>query len=56
MQRSIKNFERTGFKVIPAPMGYLQAPSSGVYEYLPSAQGLKNCALVFKEWLGNKVL
>lgn len=52
MQRSVRNFERAGFTVIPAPMGYLQAPSNPLFDYLPSSGGMSSTHFVLKEWIG----
>lgn len=52
MQRSVRNFERVGFQVMPAPMGYTQPPMGWDTDYLPSARGLQNTRQVLREWLG----
>ena len=52
MARSVKQFERAGFTVIPAPMGFIQPPQTPLFDYLPSAGGLGATQLIFKEWLG----
>jgi uncharacterized SAM-binding protein YcdF (DUF218 family) len=52
MARSVKQFERAGFTVIPAPMGFIQPPQTPLFDYLPSAGGLGATQLILKEWLG----
>ena len=52
MQRSVRNFEQAGFKVLPAPMGYLQPLTGWDSDYLPSAGGMQNTRTVLREWLG----
>ena len=52
MQRSLRNFEQAGFKVTPAPMGYLERPVNLPYDYLPSSGGLGYSFSVLREWLG----
>jgi uncharacterized SAM-binding protein YcdF (DUF218 family) len=52
MARSVKQFERAGFTVIPAPMGFKQPPQNPLFDYLPSAGGLGATQLILKEWLG----
>ena len=52
MQRSVRNFEQAGFRVLPAPMAYTQPPLRWDTDYLPSAAGLQNARTVLREWLG----
>lgn len=52
MQRSLRNFEQAGFKVLPAPMGYIQPPMRWDSDYLPSTGGLGNSRTILREWLG----
>ena len=52
MARSVKQFEKAGFQVIPAPMGFVQPPQVPVFDYLPSAGALATTQLILKEWLG----
>jgi uncharacterized SAM-binding protein YcdF (DUF218 family) len=52
MQRSVRNFEQSGFKVLPAPMGYIQTPIGWDRGYLPSENGLENTRTILREWLG----
>lgn len=52
MARSVKQFEKAGFTVIPAPMGFIQPPQNPLMDYLPSAKALEQTQLILKEWLG----
>jgi uncharacterized SAM-binding protein YcdF (DUF218 family) len=52
MPRSVRNFENAGFKVLPAPMGYIQTYAQPVLQWIPSGEGLKDSCAVIKEWLG----
>lgn len=52
MPRSVQAFERAGFTVTPAPMGYILPSRNGLLEWLPSADGLSASKVVLKEWLG----
>ena len=52
MARSVKQFERAGFTVIPAPMGFIHPPQTPLFDYLPSAGGLGATQQILKEWLG----
>ncbi|MFM7802101.1 MAG: YdcF family protein [Limnohabitans sp.] len=52
MARSVKQFEKAGFTVIPAPMGFVQPPQNPLFDYLPSAHVLGQTQLLLKEWLG----
>lgn len=52
MQRSLRHFEQAGFKVSPAPMGYIQPPLRFDADYLPSANGLRDTRRVLREFLG----
>lgn len=52
MQRSVRNFEQAGFRVVPAPMGYLAGPEGWQSYCLPTASGLGNSRMVLREWLG----
>jgi uncharacterized SAM-binding protein YcdF (DUF218 family) len=52
LPRSVLEFERAGFQVLPAPTG-LPAPSAGpLLEWLPSAEGLSLSRAVLREALG----
>ena len=52
MPRSAQAFERAGFTVTPAPMGFILPSRKSVLEWIPSADGLGTSQLVLKEWLG----
>ena len=52
MARSVKQFEKAGFTVIPAPMGFIQPPQNPLFYYLPSAHVFGQTQLLLKEWLG----
>jgi uncharacterized SAM-binding protein YcdF (DUF218 family) len=52
MPRSVRNFEDAGFKVLPAPMGYIQTYAQPVLQWIPSGEGLRDSCAVLKEWLG----
>jgi uncharacterized SAM-binding protein YcdF (DUF218 family) len=52
MPRSVRNFENAGFKVLPAPMGYIQTYAQPVLQWIPSGEALRDSCAVLKEWLG----
>jgi len=52
MPRSVAAFERAGFIVTPAPMGFAQPIESPLLQWLPSAQGLQISRQVLRECLG----
>lgn len=52
MPRSVAAFERAGFKVTAAPMGFILPSRNGLLEWLPSSDGLDSSRVVLKEWLG----
>jgi uncharacterized SAM-binding protein YcdF (DUF218 family) len=52
MRRSVRAFDDAGFRVTPAPMGYVQPVFAPALEWLPTAQGLSNSRRVLREWLG----
>lgn len=51
MPRSLQAFERAGFTVSAAPMGFMLPIRNSVLEWLPSGDGLDASRLVLKEWL-----
>lgn len=51
MPRAAAHFERAGFVVVPAPMGFVLAVNSPWLEWMPSAEGLQASRRVFQEWL-----
>lgn len=55
MPRSVAAFQRAGFVVTPAPMGFTRPIESPLLEWLPSAQGLLASRLVLRECLGRAV-
>jgi uncharacterized SAM-binding protein YcdF (DUF218 family) len=52
MPRSVRNFENAGFKVLPAPMGYIQTYAQPVLQWMPQGGALQDSCAVLKEWLG----
>ena len=52
MPRSVAAFQRAGFVVTPAPMGFTRPIESRLLQWLPSAQGLLASRLVLRECLG----
>ncbi|NDP64398.1 YdcF family protein [Polaromonas sp.] len=52
MPRSVAAFERAGFTVTPAPMGFTLPVESPLLQWLPSAQGLLASRQVLRECLG----
>lgn len=52
MPRSVRNFEATGLKVLPAPMGYIQTHAQPVLQWIPQGGALQDSCAVLKEWLG----
>ncbi len=52
MPRSVNAFERAGFTVTAAPMGFILPSSNRMLEWLPSGGGLDASRVVLREWLG----
>ena len=52
MPRSVRAFERAGFRVIPAPMGFSQAADKWQRMWLPSGEGMTASRQVLRERLG----
>ena len=52
MPRAVGAFERAGFSVVPAPMGFILPSRNGVLQWLPTGDGLEASRAVLKEWLG----
>lgn len=55
MPRSVAAFQRAGFVVTPAPMGFTRPIESPLLQWLPSAQGLLASRQVLRECLGRTV-
>lgn len=56
MPRSQALFEAAGFRVLPAPMGFIFSSERPLLEWLPSAQGLTASRHVLREWLAVQLL
>lgn len=54
MVRAVEQFERVGFKVIPAPTVFLSNPDISIFSFLPSAHALEISSMTIHEWLGRK--
>ena len=52
MPRSVLAFEKAGFTVVPAPMGFITTEDSTLMEWLPTAHGLRKSRRVLREKLG----
>ena len=52
MPRSVRNFEDAGFKVLPAPMGYIQTHAQPLLQWIPNGGAFQDSCAVLKEWLG----
>jgi len=55
MPRSVREFERAGFTVVPAPTGFASPEVRPLLEWLPSADGLTLSRLVLREALARVV-
>jgi len=55
MPRSVREFERAGFTVVPAPTGFAAPEARPLLEWLPSADGLALSRLVLREAAGRAV-
>ena len=51
LPRAQAHFERAGFEVLPAPMGFVEPRQRPLLEWLPSAQGLQESRAILREWL-----
>ncbi len=56
MPRSRLHFERAGFEVIAAPMGFVRPRMRPALEWLPSARGLLTSQEVMREWLALRLM
>ena len=52
MPRAMAEFERTGLSITPAPTGYVLPSKSGLLQWLPSADGLRDSSRLIHEVLG----
>src|SRR4051794_21321727 len=55
MPRAVREFERAGFTVVPAPTGFASPESRPLLEWLPSAEGLTFSRLVLREAAGRVI-
>lgn len=52
MTRAVNEFERVGFRVIPASTKFRVKPPLSFFDFLPSASALSSTARSLHEWLG----
>lgn len=52
MPRAVVEFERTGLTITPAPTGFVLPTKSGLLQWLPSADGLRDSSRLMHELLG----
>lgn len=55
LPRAVREFERAGFEVLPAPTGQPLPNSGPIFEWLPSGEGLLASRRVLREWLALQV-
>ncbi|MBC5765890.1 YdcF family protein [Ramlibacter albus] len=55
MPRSLRNFREAGFDVVAAPTDFIGRSGTFIYDWLPTARGLRNCHYVLHEWLGARL-
>lgn len=55
MPRSVLAFERAGFTVTAAPMGFMLPSRNGLLEWLPSGNGLEDSRAILREWLALRI-
>ena len=48
-------FERAGFTVTAAPMGFILPSRNVLLEWLPSSDGVEGSRVVLKEWLALQI-
>lgn len=56
LPRAVREFERAGFEVLPAPTGLPATTERPVLEWVPSATGLTLSRQVLREWLAWRAL
>ncbi len=52
MPRSVAAFERAGFEVVPAPVGYLSFRPQTPLDFIPRAGALESSSTALHEWIG----
>lgn len=52
MPRAMREFERAGFVVVPAPTGFLAPQVRPLLQWIPSGEGLADSRVVLREALG----
>lgn len=54
MKRALSQFENNGFKVLPAPTGFISSFKTelSVLSFIPSATSMADCYLIAHEWMG----
>lgn len=55
MPRAQAAYEKAGFQVTPAPMGFPSPRERELLEWLPSLHGLELSRQVLREWLGHRM-
>ncbi len=55
MPRAVREFEKAGLTVVPAPTGFTLPQQRTALEWLPSAYGLQASREVLREWLGMRM-
>ncbi len=53
INRAVKQFERVGLSVIPAPTALLPALKIDIFSFLPSVTALEMSTMVIHEWMGS---
>ena len=51
MPRSLQAFQRVGFEVIPAPMGYTSKKDFHLFSFFPNGAALNQSFIIFKEFI-----
>lgn len=52
MPRSLASFRQTGLEVTPAPTVFFHREPLGLYDYVPSGEGLRRSNYALHEWIG----